>query len=201
MLAGNKGERLDQLTVQLLTAVFGFAATLGGVLITQHANRRGEAARRRYEAQSRWHEENYRVCAAIVTKATAVERKLHSAVSMLDDEEREPRMLGTKSILLSPEGGIEGCFDATTREILVGAIEDGFKVLDEIEDLAGELAIVGTPDQALASRRLGDQILDAVGAMEAFARSSDTYDEVRAIGHAREEFAKAARSSLVAVPK
>lgn len=192
---------MDQPTVQLLTATLGFAATLGGVLITQHFNRRGEAARRRYEAQSRWHEENYRVCSAIVTKATAVERRLHSAASMLDDEEREPRMPGTKTILLSPEGGIEGLFDAVTREILVEAIEDGFKILDEIEDLAGELAIVGTPKQATASRRLGDQILDAVGAMEAFAQFSDTYDEILAIGHAREAFANAARSSLVAVPK
>lgn len=192
---------MDQPTVQLLTATLGFAATLGGVLITQHFNRRGDAARRQYEAQSRWHEENYRVCSAIVTKATAVERRLHNAASMLDNEEREPRMPGTKTILLAPEGGIEGLFDAVTREILVEAIEDGFKVLDEIEDLAGELAIVGTPEQAAASRRLGDQILDAVGAMEAFAQFSDTYDEILEIGRAREAFANAARSSLVAVPK
>lgn len=192
---------MDQPTVQLLTAALGLAATLGGVLITQHFNGRTETARRRYEAQSRWHEENYRVCSAIVTKATAVERNLYNGAAMLDDVEREPRMPGTKSILLSPEDGIDGLFDAVTREILVEAIEDGFKVLAEIEDLAGELAIVGTTEQAAACRRLGDQILDAVGAMEAFAPFSDTYDEILAIGHAREAFADAARSSLVTVPK
>ena len=191
---------MDQLTLQLLKATLGFAATLDGILITQHFNRRGEVARRRYKAQSRWHEENYRVCSAIVTKATAVERRLYSAASMLDDEEREPRMPGIKTILLSQEGGIEGLFDSIKREILVEAIEDGFKVLDEIEDLAGELAIVGTAEQAAASRRLGDQILDAVGAMESFAQFSDAYREILAIGRAREAFANAARSSLVAVP-
>jgi hypothetical protein len=39
------------------------------------------------------------------------------------------------------------------------------------------------------------------GQMEAFGQFSDTYDEILAIGNAREDFANAARSSLVAVPK
>ncbi|WP_406633627.1 hypothetical protein [Pseudarthrobacter quantipunctorum] len=56
---------------------------------------------------------------------------------MLDDQEREPRMPGAKTVLLTHEDGIEGLFDSITREILVEAIEDGFKVLDEIEDMRG----------------------------------------------------------------
>lgn len=123
-------------------------ATLLGVLITQTFKSVGETRRRRHEANSRWHVENYRVRAAIVTKATAVERSLYSAASMLDDSEREPRMPGTKSIMLSPKEGIEGLFDRITRAILVEAVEDGFKVLDELDDLTGELAIIDIPEQA-----------------------------------------------------
>jgi len=176
-------------------------ATLLGVLITQTFNSRGETRRRRHEASSRWHDENYRVCAAIVTKATAVERSLYSAASMLDDSEREPRMPGTKSILLSPKEGIEGVFDGITREILVEAVEDGFKVLDELDDLTGELAIIGTPEQAATARLLAEQLLDAVGCLETFAQSSLAYAEVLAIRDARESFAEAARDNLLAAPK
>lgn len=146
-------------------------------------------------------DENYRVCAAIVTKATAVERSLYSAASMLDDSERKPRMPGTKSILLSPKEGIEGLFDSITREILVEAVEDGFKVLDELDDLTGELAIIGTPEQAATARLLAEQLLDAVGCLEMFAQSSLAYAEVLAMRDARESFAEAARDNLLAAPK
>lgn len=192
------GEEMDQQTAQILVAGAGFAATLLGVVITQSFNSRGETRRRKHEAKSRWHEENYRVCAAIVTKATAVERILYSAAAVLDDSKREPRMPGTKSILLSPKQGIEGVFDRITREIIVEAVEDGFKVLDEMDDLTGELAIIGTPEQAATARLLTDQILDAVGSLEMFAHPSDAYAEILAIRGAKESFAEAARDNLLA---
>ena len=192
---------MDQSTVQLITAIAGFAATLGGVLITQYFNRRSESSRRRYETESRWHEENYRVSASIVTKATAIERSLYSAASVLDDEEREPRMPGCKTILLSPEDGIDGLFDEVIREILVEAVEDGFTVIEEIDDLAGELEIIGSPEQTVATRLLTDQILDAVGELEMFTRSSDAYLAILAIREARAAFADASRRSLVGLQR
>lgn len=191
------GEEMDQQTAQIMVAGTGFVATLLGIVITQSFNSRGETRRRKHEAKSRWHEENYRVCAAIVTKATAVERSLYNAAAMLDDSEREPRMPGTKSILLSPEQGIEGVFDSITREIIVEAVEGGFKVLDEMDDLTGELAIIGTPEQAATARLLTEQILDAVGSMEMFSHPSDAYEEILAIRDVMESFATAARDNLL----
>lgn len=188
---------MDQQTIQFLTAAAGFAATLGGIVITQIFNRKGENARRRHEAQSRSHDDNYRVCSAIVTKAVAIERKLHSAASFLDDDKRVPRMPGEKSVLFTPKEGIDGLFDSVAREILVEAIEEGFKVLDEIDDLRGELAIVGSPEQAAAADELGGRILDATGSLEIFARYSDASDEIYAIRYARGAFAEAARASLL----
>lgn len=190
---------MDQPTVQLLTAMAGFTATLGGILITQHFNRRSESARRRYEAQSRWHEENYRVSAAIVTKVAAIERSLLGPAAMLDNEERDPRMPGTNAIELTPKEGIEGLFDATTREVLVTAVEDGLKDLDEIEDLAGQLEIMGSPEQAAAGLLLVDQIHGAVTALEMFEVRWRVYQEISAIRDAREAFADACRRNLVAV--
>lgn len=189
---------MDQQTIQLLTATAGFVATLGGVVITQVFNRKGENSRRKHEAQSRSHSDNYRVCSAIVTKAVAIERKLHSAASFLDNDERDPRMPGEKSVLLSPQDGIDGLFDSVAREVLVEAIEEGFKVMEEIDDLRGELAIIGSPEQATSAEELGDQILEATGALEIFARYSDAEKEIYAIRDARDSFAEAARASLLA---
>lgn len=192
---------MDEPSAQLLIAAGGFAATLLGVVITQYFNSRGEARRRTHETKSRWHEENYRVCAAIVTKATAVERSLYSAAALLDDAEREPRIPGTKSILLAPPEGIDGVFDGITRDIIVEAVEEGFKAMDEIDDLVGELAIIGTPEQAAAARTLGERMIDAIGCLEMFARPSDAYPEILAIREARESFAEATRGNLLATAR
>ena len=100
-------------------------------------------------------------------------------------------MPGEKSVLFSPKEGIEGLFDSVAREILVEAIEEGFNVLDEIDDLRGELAIVGSPNQTAAADELGGRILDATGSLEMFARYSDTSEEIYAIRYARESFAEA----------
>jgi hypothetical protein len=189
---------MDQQTIQLLTATAGLLATLGGVAVTQVFNRRGENVRRKYEARSRSHADNYRVSAAIVTKAVAIERTLHSAASFLDDDERDPRIPGSKSILFAPEEGVDGLFDSVAREILVEAIEDGFKVIDEMDDLRGELAILGSPEQTEAADELGDRILEAIGSLEMFAKYSVAWEEIHAIRHGRDSFAEAARTSLLA---
>lgn len=189
---------MDQQTIQLLTATAGFVATLGGVVITQIFNRKGENARRQQESKFRTHDDNYRICSAIVTKAVAIERKLHSAASFLDDDKRASRIPGEKSILFSPKEGIEGLFDNVAREILFEAIEKGFNVLDEIDDLRGELAIVGSPEQTAAADELGSRILDATGSLEMLARYSDAEWEIYALRSARESSAQAARVSLFA---
>ncbi|MGC0236845.1 hypothetical protein [Arthrobacter sp. SD76] len=188
---------MDQPTMQLLTAAAGFAATLGAVFITQRYNRLSESARRSYEAESRWHDENYRVSAAIVTKAAAIERKLYNAAALLDDEEREPRMPGIKSVLLAPEGGIEGVIDELKREILVEAVEEGFAAVEELENLMGELAIIGSHAQEAACRRLTDELIEAVGTLEMFSRASDCYAQIAALVDARFAFADASRDNLV----
>jgi hypothetical protein len=89
----------------------------------------------------------YRVCSAIVTKALAVERKLHSAASFLDDDNRVPRRPDEKSILFSPKEGIEGFLDSVAGEILVEAIEEGFNVLDEIDDLRASWPSLEAPSK------------------------------------------------------
>lgn len=188
---------MDHQTAQIAIAGSGLVATLLGIIITQLFNSRGERRRRVHEATSRWHEENYRVCAAIVTKATGVERDLYNAAAMLDDQERKPRMPGTKSVLLSPEEGIDGVFDGITREIIVEAVEHGFEVLDELDSLTGELAIIGTAEQIEAARLLADQILGAVGSLEIFAMSSDAYERILAIREAKESFSESSRNYLM----
>lgn len=188
---------MDHQTAQIAIAGSGLVATLLGIIITQLFNSRGERRRRVHEATSRWHEENYRVCAAIVTKATGVERDLYNAAAMLDDQERKPRMPGTKSVLLSSEEGIDGVFDGITREIIVEAVEHGFEVLDELDSLTGELAIIGTAEQIEAARLLADQILGAVGSLEIFAMSSDAYERILAIREAKESFSESSRNYLM----
>lgn len=188
---------MDHQTAQIAIAGSGLVATLLGIIITQLFNSRGERRRRVHEATSRWHEENYRVCAAIVTKATGVERDLYNAAAMLDDQERKPRMPGTKSVVLSPEEGIDGVFDGITREIIVEAVEHGFEILDELDSLTGELAIIGTAEQVEAARLLADQILGAVGSLEIFAMSSDAYEQILAIRKAKESFSESSRNYLM----
>lgn len=188
---------MDHQTAQIAIAGSGLVATLLGIIITQLFNSRGERRRRVHEATSRWHEENYRVCAAIVTKATGVERDLYNAAAMLDDQERKPRMPGTKSVLLSSEEGIDGVFDGITREIIVEAVEHGFEVLDELDSLTRELAIIGTAEQIEAARLLADQILGAVGSLEIFAMSSDAYERILAIREAKESFSESSRNYLM----
>lgn len=172
-------------------------ATLLGVLITQTFKSVGETRRRRHEASSRWHVENYRVRAAIVTKATAVERSLYSAASMLDDSEREPRMPGTKSILLSPKEGIEGLFDRITRAILVEAVEDGFKVLDESYGRTGHHrhSRAGRDREAAGRTTARCRRL-----LEMFAQSSLANAELLAMRDARESFAEAAATTSWLLP-
>lgn len=118
---------------------------------------------------------------------------------MLDNEERDPRLPGSNTILLSPKEGIEGLFDGTTIAILVKTVEEGSKDLVEIEDLAGELGIMGSPEQAAACRLLVDQIHGAVTAPEMFEVRWRVYQEMSAIRDAREAFADASRRNFVAV--
>ncbi|MBT2547199.1 hypothetical protein [Arthrobacter sp. ISL-65] len=71
-------------------------------------------------------------------------------------------------------------------------------MIEEIDDLRGELAILGSPEQAVAADELGDPILEAIGSLEMFAKYSDAWEEIHAIRHARDSFAEAARASLLA---
>lgn len=187
---------MDAQASQIAIAVAGFIATLLGVCITQLFNSRNEKRRREHEMATRWHDENYRVSSEIATKALATYRNLYDAAVFLDDDEREPRIPGYKSILLSPSEGIPGVIDATDREILVEGIEQGIKHLEELDSLAGELAIIGNPNQVAVAKKLRDQVLDAVGTLDSFERSSLAYSEVIAISTLQEQFSDAARDAL-----
>lgn len=64
--------------------------------------------------------------------------------------------------------------------------------------LGAELAIIGSPEQAAAADELGDRILSAIGSLEMFARYPDASEEIYATRHARDSFAEASRTSLLA---
>ena len=56
------------------------------------------------------------------------------------------------TILLTPEQGIPGVFDEVTRSILVDAVEDAFERLDALEEVAAEIALVGTVEPGSTDR-------------------------------------------------
>lgn len=170
--------------------------TLAAAVVTQILARKAEKDRRASEDKARWLQERLRVSSQFLSEAISLERDIWSAASHLDRDDRDERMPGYTTILLTPEEGLPGIFDELTRTILVEAVEDAFSRLDSIELLVAQVALIGTPEEAKTARGLHEALWDATGLLEAYASFDDTADAVEAVREAKDQFAEAARSSL-----
>lgn len=180
----------------MLIAAVGVAGTLAAALVTQAFAQRADAARRLADDRARWLGDRLRVNARFLAGSLRLERDLWSAASQLDSDSREERMPGATTILLTPEEGIEGVFDETTRDILVEAVEDAFERLNELEEIAAEVALIGTPDEVAAASQLHESLWEVVGLLEGFAPFDDATDAVERCRAARDRFTDAARAGL-----
>ncbi len=187
---------MDASTVQLITASVGVAGTLAAAVLTQMLARRAESDRRASEDRARWLQERLRANSQFLSDAIALERDIWSAASHLDSQSRDERMPGYKTILLTPEEGLPDIFDELTRTILVEAIEGAYSRLDSMELLVAQVALIGTPEEAKAARKLHEALWDAAAMLEMYSRSDDAYEAILAARRARDEFAEAARSGL-----
>ena len=105
-------------------------------------------------------------------------------------------MPGYTSILMTPDDGLPGLFDETTREIIVDDLEAAFKRLDKLEEAAAEIALVGTPEEVRTATELHDALWTVVSLLETYAPFDDAADAVERCRTARDRFAEAARSGL-----
>src|SRR4030095_12439018 len=131
---------MDATTAQILTASVGVAGTLAAALLTQLLGRRAERERRIADDKSRWLKDRLNLNTRLLAGCLSLERDLWSACAQLDPEEREHRMAGHTTILLTPEEGIPGILDTEARSIIVEAIEDAFERLQELENAVAEIA-------------------------------------------------------------
>ncbi|MGP3687441.1 hypothetical protein ACTVZO_22525 [Streptomyces sp. IBSNAI002] len=182
--------------VQALTAGIGVAGTLAAALLTQAFNRRTERDRHKREDQARWLADRQRVGAKFLAGALSMERELWSTCAQLDREMRSERLPGHTSILLTPDDGIPGVLDATTRAIVVETIEEGFERLNELEELVAELTLIGSPEEAATAGELLERLGDCIGHLEVFAPFDDAADAVERCRSARDAFSIEARRSL-----
>jgi hypothetical protein len=146
--------------------------------------------------KARWLPERYRINSQLLREAICLERDLWNVASFLDADDRDKRMPGHTTILLTPQEGLPGIFDEDTRAILVEAVEDAFSRLDSMELLVAEVALIGTPEQTKTARALHEALWDVTGLLEAYASFHDAADAVEAVRRAKDQFAEAARSSL-----
>ncbi len=187
---------MDDATVQILAVSVGVAGTLTAALLTQVVASRAERRRRSEDERSRWYSDRLRLNAQFLAASLKLERDLWSAAAQLDPDERQVRIPGFTSILLAPEEGIPDTFDATTREILVEAVEDAFERLDALEETAAEIALVGTTAEVSSARALHEALWDVVGALECYESFHTAADAVERARAARDAFAKSARAGL-----
>lgn len=187
---------MDASTVQLITASVGVVGTLTAALLTQMLARKAEKDRRISEDKARWLQERLRINSQFLSDAISLERDIWGAASHLDRDNRNERMPGYKTILLTPAEGLPGIFDELTRTILVEALEDAFSRLDSIELLTAQVALIGTPEEAKTARSLHEALWDAVGMLEMYASFDDAFEAISAVRTAKDRFAEAARSGL-----
>jgi len=187
---------VNESTVQIILTSIGVVGTLAAALLTQVLAQRAEAARRAAEDRSRWLVDRLRLNARFLAESLSLERELWSAAAHLDPDERAIRMPGYTSILLTPDDGLPGVFDKTTREILVEVIEDAFERLNHLEETAAEIALVGTADEVSTARALHEALWDVVGWLETYAPFDVVADNVEHCRAARDAFAQAARAGL-----
>ena len=187
---------MDDAAVQVFGVSVGVAGTLTAAVLTQVLASRAERRRRSADERSRWYSDRLRLNAQFLAASLKLERDLWSAAAQLDPDDRQVRIPGFTTILLAPEEGIPDVFDATTREILVEAVEDAFERLDALEETAAEIALVGTPAEISAARALHEALWDVAGALETYEPFDTAADAVERVRAARDAFAKAARTGL-----
>lgn len=187
---------MDQASVSLVVATVGVVGTLSAALLTQLLSLRAERLRRAAEDRSRWLADRLRISSQFLAKSLSLERDLWSAAAQLDRDDRAVRMPGHTTILLTPDEGLPGVLDAITREILVEEIEKAFERLDELEEVAAEIALVGSPSEVEAASELHESLWSVVGLLEAYAPFDEAADAVEACRSARDRFLQAARTGL-----
>lgn len=187
---------MDETTVQLLVASVGVAGTLIGTLLGQVLAGRGERQRRLAEDHSRWLADCLRVNTRFLAGSLSLERDLWSAAAQLDRDDRSVRIPGYTTVLLTPEQGIPGVFDEVTRSILVEAIEDAFERLDALEEVAAEIALVGTVEEVDSAQGLHEALWEVAGGLESYQAFDVVADAVERARAARDAFTSASRSAL-----
>jgi hypothetical protein len=176
----------------ITTGVVGLA----GIAATFFQNKAAQKERRTSEDKARWLQERLHINSQFLSAAVSLERDIWDVAAQLDRDSRDERMPGYTTILLTPEEGLPGVFDEVTRAILVEAIEDAFSKLDSMNILEAQIALIGTSEEAETAKALNDALLDAVGRLEIYAPFDEAAEAVLAVKDMREQFAKAARSSL-----
>ena len=187
---------VDETTVQLLVASVGVAGTLAGALLGQLSAARAERQRRLAEKESRWLADSLRVNTRFLAGSLSLERDLWSAAAQLDPDDRPVRIPQHTTILLTPEQGIADVFDEVTRSILVEAVEDVFKRLDALEEVAAEIALVGSVEEVDSAQDLHEALWDVAGGLESYQAFDVVADAVERARAARDAFTSASRRAL-----
>ena len=187
---------MDDTTMQVVIASVGVVGTLAAALLTQLLTGRAEQRRRVAEDHSRWLADRLRVNTRFLAGSLSLERDLWSAASHLDRDDRVVRMPGLTTIFAAPEEGLPGVFDEITLSILVEAVEEAFTRLDALEELAAEIALVGTEDEVHAARELQDALVEVVGLLEGYQPFDAAADAVERVRAARDAFTRSARAGL-----
>ena len=187
---------MDDMTVQLLVASVGVFGALAGALLSQLLAGKAERQRRLAEDRSRWLTDSLRVNTRFLAGSLRLERDLWSAAAQLDHDDRPVRMPAHSTILLTPEQGIPGVFDAVTRSILVEAVEDAFERLDALEEMVAEIALVGTVEEVRSAQGLHEALWDAAGGLESYQAFDVVTDAVLRAKAARDAFTTASRVAL-----
>lgn len=186
-----------ELALTVLGLIGGMAASLAGVTLTHWLAGRADRRRRADEDRTRWLTERRRVGAQLLGGALILERQLWSACAVLDRGERRERIPGHKSVLLTPEAGVPPVIDQVTRAILVEAVEEALRRLDDLEVLATELAVIGSPDEGEAAGELLESLAYVVGLLEAFSPFDEAANAIDSVRSSRDRLLKAMRSSLM----
>jgi hypothetical protein len=173
------------------TAAIGVMGTLSAALLTQVLARRAESGRRRADDRDRWLAERLRVNSHLLSRALGVERSLWSVCSFLSRE--GTGLDDCMSLWTIPEDEPP---DAETREILMEALYEADEALDDLEDTAAEVALIGTASEAAAARSLLERLWDVWGLLECYGPFDEAANAVERCRTARDQFAKAARESL-----
>lgn len=191
---------MEDTTVNLLVGIAGIGGTLAAALLTQRAGRRAERERLDREDANRWLPERLRVSRELLALAHAVERDLATAQSFLrdipQDTPREEWLGGRMNLSEVTAAGVPGVLSGGDHEILFNLARECIERLDTMEQLAAEVAVVGSAAERDAADMLIDASLAALSQVEAYAPLQSAYDGLVVARSGREIYMDAARTSL-----